>query len=528
MLKLMIIDDEHLVRNLFKRCLNWQEIGFSITGEAAGAREALELIETEIPDIIFTDICMPHMDGLELSQIIREKYPWVKIVILTGHEEFEYAKRSIQVGVTDFILKPIHDLEIKKVVLSLKDKILKERAEREEYQRLKQQLTDNLPYLKEKFFNELLQNKTFDADVKEKLKYFRIDFGLCPFHVAVIEISPCLPTDNTDPEKQLMLAIQGMTLITEYYGKRPHIYIFFDYQQRIVVLNNNSEIETVALLESIKLLLQKELHSCVTVGIGQSYPNPERIHYSYREALDALNYKLLVGKDQIISYNDLNLTPQKTPSTNCQNEELSFFIRAGCCEKALDWLEHFFGGISNDPTFTIDSLRAKAFMVLATTLNTIDAMGLKTGDIFPDDIRPYDRIFQNDTLPEMKDYLKDLVSTVTIAVKNLQDKKEGSITTEVQEYLLKNLADSDLSLTKVAQEFYLNSSYLSRIFKQATGATFVEFLTKIRMEKAIKLLRETDQKAYQIGEAVGIPDPHYFGVCFKKYTGMSVNEFRKT
>ena len=92
---------------------------------------------------------------------------------------------------------------------------------------------------------------------------------------------------------------------------------------------------------------------------------------------------------------------------------------------------------------------------------------------------------------------------------------------------MQNLSNSEISLSNSAKEFFLNVSYLSRIFKQETGQTFVEYLTKARMEKAIKLLKETDLKAYQIAENVGIVDPHYFGICFKKYTNMSINDFKR-
>lgn len=528
MLKLMIVDDEHLVRDLFKRCLDWQELGIRIVGEAAGVREALEVIEEELPDIIFADIYMPFIDGIELSGIVRQMYPWIKIVILTGHEDFDYAKRSIQAGVYDFLLKPIDDREILRVILDLKAKIVAERAERDEHQRLKEQLTENLPYLKEKFLNELLQNKFYDLEIKEKLEYFQIKFESSPFQVAVLELSPHNQKGHFDAEEQLILEMQGMALIAEYFMTRPQLYIFFDYRQRMVILNNDSATNISIFLESIKTLIQRELNSSVTIGIGRSYPRPENIHNSYLEAIEALNYKLLVGKGQIISYNDLNLGPRETSPANYQNTEFAFYIKAGCGEKALTWLDSFFAEISSDPNITVDSLRAKTFMILAVIINTIDGLGLRMGDILKDDLQLYDRIFKSDTLPEMKKYLADLITSLTTVVKSLHDKKENNITKEVRDYLINNLADETLSLTNVAKEFYLNPSYLSRIFKQATGTTFIEYLTKIRMETAIKLLRETNQKAYQIGEAVGIPDPHYFGVCFKKYTGMSINEFRKT
>ena len=122
-LKVLIVDDEYLIRNLLKLRINWDEYGMTVVGEASNAREALDMIDEYMPDIIFTDICMPYMDGIEFSKIALERYPDIKILILTGHDEFEYARRSIKIGVSDFILKPINVNEIEKSLLKLKKKI---------------------------------------------------------------------------------------------------------------------------------------------------------------------------------------------------------------------------------------------------------------------------------------------------------------------------------------------------------------------------------------------------------------------
>ena len=155
-LKVILVDDEHLVRDLLKNCIKWDDIGMKVAGEASNAHEALDLIEMLMPDIIIADIHMPFIDGIEFSRIVIEKYPHIKILILTGYEEFEYAQKCVKVGVADFLLKPINDDEIIKALLKIKEKINEERNYRNEYDQLKVQLEESLPYLKEKFLNELL------------------------------------------------------------------------------------------------------------------------------------------------------------------------------------------------------------------------------------------------------------------------------------------------------------------------------------------------------------------------------------
>ena len=141
-IKVMIIDDEYLIRNLIKKCIDWNEIGIDIIGEASNAVEGLNLIVKEKPNIILTDINMPITDGLDMSKCILEKYPDIKVIVITGYNEFEYAKRSIKIGVSDFILKPIDEEELKHSVLKLKDEILNENIKKKEYKEIKEKMLE--------------------------------------------------------------------------------------------------------------------------------------------------------------------------------------------------------------------------------------------------------------------------------------------------------------------------------------------------------------------------------------------------
>lgn len=139
-IKVMIIDDEHLIRDLIKNCIDWNEIGMEIVAEASNAVEGLNLINKEKPDIILTDINMPVTDGLDMSKSILERYPDIKVIVITGYNEFEYAKRSIKIGVNDFILKPIDEDELRNSVLKLKDEIQDEYLKKKEYKDIKEKM----------------------------------------------------------------------------------------------------------------------------------------------------------------------------------------------------------------------------------------------------------------------------------------------------------------------------------------------------------------------------------------------------
>lgn len=529
LLKVLIVDDEHLVRNLLRHCLDWEEIGYQIVGEASNAHEALDLVEQLRPDVIFTDIYMPFMDGLEFGRIVFERHPYIKIIVLTGYEEFEYAKKSVKIGISDFLLKPINDDEIRKVLVNLKEKIEADRHQTAEYDRMKKQLEDNLPYLKERLLNKLIHNSYTYKDIKQQLEYFKIILNPSYVQIATIEPSWSETSDIPGEEEYLMLNMQCIELVTKYFRDDDFVTVFFDSNQNIIILNCEPDIDFSDCLEAIRTLLINKLKCQVSIGVGNTYDTVTRIKTSYKEACDALNYKIIAGKNQVINYNDISFSYSKAYNTmqNDNLDGLAFNIKAGLKKKASDYIETVFSeeNLSGNG-ININSIRVLASSIISVVLNVITELEIEIPVIFSDN-QPFEQVFKIDTLPEMKKYLLKLTGATINTILSIQNKKVNQVIEDIKEYLHNNLSHPELSLSNTAKRFYMNASYLSRIFKQETGFTFVEYLTKIRMDKAIKLIKETNLKAYQVADEVGISNPHYFSICFKKWTGVSINDFKK-
>ncbi|MCX7709502.1 MAG: response regulator [Clostridia bacterium] len=527
LLKVMVVDDERLVRDLLKACIEWEEIGLSIVGESSSAVDALELVDNLMPDIIFTDICMPIMDGLEFSKRVVEKHPHIKMIILTGHEEFEYAKKGIKVGIADFLLKPINDDEIRKTALATKEKILKERTQIEEYDRLKEQLRQNLPVLKEKLFNELIQS-SIDIDyIQEKIKYFEIETKEDAYQTAVVEVFNAKEDESADEEKKLLLKIRCLELTQQYFEQDRYIHVFFDNSQRIVIFCNDSTIDLWECCEAIKSMLINRLKCFVCIGIGNAYEAIDTVWVSYKEACDALKYRFIVGKNQVMSYSDIcSVQEEQTHIENDLMNSFCFYLKSGLKDKAEELINCVFKDVCSGVN-CIAQVRVFACNFVANILNVLMETGIKPEEIFEGVTQPFEDVFKLDSLPETKNYLNDISFKVIAKIHSAQGKKARKVIHDVKDYIDSNYTRPDITLSEVAKNFYLNLSYLSRIFKEETGMTFVDYLNKLRMEKAIKLLNETDKKAYEIAEEVGINDPHYFSVCFKKFSGVSVNEFKK-
>jgi len=522
------VDDERLVRNLLKACIKWEDIGLTIAGESSGAIEGIQMVDKLKPDIIFTDICMPAMDGLEFSKRVIEKHPHIKIIILTGHEEFEYAKKGIKVGIADFLLKPIIKDEIRKTALTAREKIIRERTRIEEYDRLKEQLAQNMPLLKEKLFNELIRSDVDLCLMKERISYFCIKFTDDTFRIAVVDVSKTMEDGNPDEEMKLILGIRCLELIKQYFENDQYVNSFLDNSQKVVIICNDSSIDLWECCESIKSMLINRLKCFVNIGIGNAYNRMEKIHISYKEACNALKYRFIVGNNQIVSFSDICAFEHN--DSNIDYTVLGsfcFYLKSGLVEKA----EELIGTAFNELKSTVSSkeqVRVFACNFIANILNVLVETRVKQEEVFEQNSQPFETIFRLDTLPEMEKYIQKVSQRVIQEINSMQGKKAKKIIQDVREYIDANYSASDLTLSDVAKRFYVNLSYLSRAFKEETGLPFVEYLNRLRMENAIRLLNETDKKAYQIADEIGINDSHYFSACFKKYTGVSVNEYKKS
>ena len=529
-LKVLIVDDEYLIRNHLKRLISWEEMGMEIAGEAVSASQALDLIDKTVPDIIFTDICMPLMDGIEFSKVVVEKYPHIKIVIITGHDEFDYAKRSINLGISNFILKPINRDEIRKAALELKSKIEQERSHIKEYEKLKQRLDEIRPYLLEKFLNELIVGELDQTEITEKLNYFKIDLNheSDVFQTAVVDVSSSIRGIGEKEEEQILLAMNCSDLIKKVLREDEGVLVFFDNSRKIVILSNNESLDISECCETIKVLLINRCKCFVSIGIGNKIHGLTNIKATYSEACDALNYRVVIGKNQVINYNDITYnSDQSWRGIPNKGEKLDFLIKTGLKQDAMELIDQLFSESSFNQSITIENLRLEAFDVIKVCMRVLLEYKIDTLNTEGKNSQPYEEMFRLDNLLEMKNYLKSLVGGVIDKIHNFNKKKGNLLVAQIQEYIEQNLHNSEISLSSIAKQFFVSPSYLCRLFKQETNQTVVEYITKERMECAAKLLRETDLKVYQIVERVGINDPNYFGTIFKKYTGLSMNEFRK-
>lgn len=522
-LKVLIVDDEYLIRNLLRMRIDWGQQGMMIVGEASNAQEALELVDEQRPDIIFTDIYMPMINGIEFSEMVLEKHPNIKIVIVTGHDEFEYARKGLQIGIADFILKPIRSAELLRVTDKLKGKIYEERTRDKEMKKLKEELERNLPYLKEKFMYQWLNGALSKEEICEKAEYFKIpvSFEAGRFQIAVIEINS---TSAKQTEEQLiLLRMECRNKVESFYQGSSEIIILTDSNNQMVIVSWNQSANLVA---DCEWLITNLIHShpcSVSIGIGCEHAMIQEAHIGYQEACRALHYQAFVGKNQVICFEDMVEQREQSYRTNSDLlQQLQFYISIGSSEHAAEILSHIF-----DVSFSsVSQFRMAAMDVIIECQRAAIEQQIEDEQVLNNETMV--RILTADNLPELIKILESYVLYVAKTIYLKKQAKEDSLISQVKEFLEKNMSDPNVGLASTAETFFVSPGHLGRLMKKETGQTFVEYLTNIRMKKAETLLKQTDLKGYEIGEQVGITDPHYFSVVFKKSIGRSMNEYRNS
>lgn len=527
-LKVIILDDEYLIRNLIKMKVNWEEVNMEVVGEAGNAEQALEMVDKLNPDIIFTDICMPSMDGIEFSRRVVEKYPHTKIIIVTGYDDFEYARSSIKLGICDFILKPINSPELMQILIKLRNTIDSERNYEKEYNQLKKQVEESMPILREKFLNELLFEQLTSKEIISKFEYFKMNiYPHNTFQIALVEVENSLK-DERKEENKILISMRCFNTIQHFFREDNYVSVFFDNGKRITILSNSEKVDLLESCELLKKIIIDTLECSASFGVGMRKGEAENIRFSYKEAMEAVNYKVIVGKNQVISYTDIHVGENIQHNRDEDKiRKLSLFVNAGAKERAVEILEQICTTSSNDYLETMEKMRLEALDVLFVCQRIASEQKIDLAGILKSHEKINTLILKADNLPKLKECMKEYVENITGLIKKSNDVKANSFIEDIKEYLNNNIANPNLSLSGVAKEFFISSGHLGRLFKQQTSQTFIEYLTAIRIKKVQKLLLETNLNGSQISERVGISDSHYLSILFKKQTGLCINEFKK-
>ncbi|MBD0381507.1 response regulator [Paenibacillus sedimenti] len=522
MQKIMIVDDESIFREYLRTALDWEVYGFEICAEAKNGIEALELTEKHRPDIALVDITMPFMDGLSFTEQLKERFPATSVVLITGHSEFDYARKALKLGVEDYILKPFSKDELVLTLLKLQKEHLKAQEE-------KSTLKENLQLMKESFLNHLLSpdyDKS-DTETESKLQQFGESFDAPCFVVACIEI------DNLDQRwnkvsERLLWKYAVTNILNEALEESGNHLIFNGPEGRIICLaehhsGQKHEIPALDGYEKLRFLIHKYLKLTITVGVGRSQSGYKGIRSSYLEALEALQNKFVLGTDRVIAYGTQSLSAHAFYKAEL-NEELLIQLRMHNLDKVNAHLEHMFQDI-RERRLSLDYTYVISMGLISVCLSYVTEMGHPIEDCFGESFFPYSEIKKMASIDATFEWIMALFARAVQYTIQHKKTRSSKIAQAAKAYIEQSYPDPGLQLEQIAQQVFINSSYLRAVFKKEFGMTVTDYVTHIRLHKAKDLLGKGNIRIADIAEMIGFSDPSYLSKSFKKFFGYSPSEY---
>jgi two-component system response regulator YesN len=532
MYKIILVDDEEEVRRGVLNKIQWNKYGFEIVGEAENGKEALEIVEKNTPDIVITDIKMPFMDGMKLTQILYERFPTIKTIILTGFDEFEYAKTAIKLNVIEYVLKPISSEDIIGLLINVKEKLDREFEEKKNIKLLKESYIKSLPILREKFLSSIIRGNINIDEIKEKEKKYNINLKGEAFLISILVIDYNI--ENINIKDKEILIFQVLKLIEEIINKHS-VGLAFIEDDNIIILNISQDSDKKLILEKAGKVLEeirqsivKYLNLSVTIGIGTSCEDISGVSLSYKNAIAALGYRIILGNNRLIFIEDVE--PKRENEIifdRLKERQLESSIKTGTKEEIYSVVENIFRVIEASNT-SIEYYQIYIIQIITTIIKIAKDSNVNMKDIFGENFNFFIELYKFATLTEVKEWIKKISIKISEYIIKGREDSSKLLVDRAKEYIEERFEDSELNINTICNYLHISQAYFSYIFKKDTQTTFVSYLTQIRMTKAKELLRNTNMKTFIIAEKVGFSEPNYFSYCFKKNLGKSPSEYRNS
>lgn len=536
MKRILLVDDEFYFREALKVSIPWAENGFVICGEAKNGVDALEMIESLKPDIAIVDINMPLMDGLELAQVLSEKGICIKLVILSGHSEFEYARQAVRLGVSNYLLKPVDDQELLQTLLDVKVQIDREASLSVETATLKRQIQQNLPILRDNLLNELLLGQSMIApdELYHRMQFLDIRLREKMYQVAVIEID-AEDIDSWPYEDRQLWKFAITNIVQEVLPDQFHSAVCYDESERICIIASLGDTEKTATyaellterLEQIRDYVQRLVKVfTVTIGIGNIKEALSDIPASYKEARVALRSKLSAGNNQVIPFDaigEANL--QESLLSSAMRNQFLMNLRTLSMEETTALITQAFekirsGGVHHELVMVF------CVELASICLEIISEMGLTMKDVFRGaPLSILEQIQSMRTIHEMETWIQGFYRVTFDTLGKKKGTKASKLMQEVKQYIAENYGDDQLNINHMAKHLFINYSHLCFVFKRETGVTINEYIMEYRIAKAKTLFDQGNHSVSDVALRVGYADANYFGKSFKKTVGLAPSKY---
>ncbi len=543
MLKIFLAEDEVVVRETIKRMIPWEELGFELVGEAADGEMALPLLLRQQPDLLITDIKMPFMDGLTLARLAKKEIPGLKVVILSGYDDFNYAKQAIGIGVEDYLLKPITKNALIERLSEIRSRYEHEKTQKEYYEKFQREMQAYEKNSSRDFFEALVGGSMDMMEVYKRAEKLGLDIVAEAYNVLIFTMN-CDEDFSGQRDEYSSWEAESLELLENFFAGHSSAMLFrsniFSYG---VLLNGQRETieeNTRACVDEIrKILSRQDGRREWFLAVGQSVERLSQIQKSYHTASRAFSQRYLY--DENILYYD-EMETMEHPGGQAETEDNAYlqkvdvnalnpailqkFLSNGLQEETENFVKDYFYAIGQEP---MESLVFRNYVILNvrfSVISFIKGLGCDTNEMESADTEEV-LAESGKNMESAIAYAKKMISqAIEIRDQNSGNKNRSILKTAV-DFIDSHYMDEEISLNTVANVANVSSNHFSALFSQNMGQTFIEYLTSLRMNKAKELLRCTGMRSSEIAGEIGYKDAHYFSYLFKKTQGMTPSDYRK-
>ncbi len=536
MLKVFLVEDESIVREGLKKNIPWQEYGYQFMGEASDGEMALPMIRKIRPDVLITDIKMPFMDGLALSQIVTQEIPDIRIIIISGYDEFEYAQRAIRVGVEQYLLKPITRGALRKVLLEIREKIETEKEQKNYLETFQNEMKEYEDYSRRSFLEKVFGGVLSVQQIYEEAAKLSLELDAPCYNLVLLS----LQTKHRNPEIAVREP-EGINQVREallrFFMRFPE-YLAFRWNISLYGILIKGETERMEELEQRcisnieKICKEEEFSMEWYAAIGRPVERLSLLPECYTKVNHILAHRFFNPQQHILTEKDaVEFLPGKdtksfesVDSAKVNPEIIQGFLGEGKQEEIEDFVNGYLAGVK-------DALESRLFRdylllnVRFTTVNYMEMLGISKEELLAEDDNEKVREVSVNSR-DIYDYIQELLERALILRDRESENQGKKVLKKGLEYIEENFSEDTLSLNGVAGAIGVSGNYFSSVFSQEMQMTFIEYVTKKRMDKAKKLLRQSEMHSGDIAAEVGYKDPHYFSFVFKKTVGCTPREYR--
>ncbi|MDF2650799.1 MAG: AraC family transcriptional regulator [Paenibacillus sp.] len=518
-MKVFLVDDEKGIVEGLQKLIGRFIPECEIVGVAYNGLDGARLIEENKPDIVITDIRMPHADGLEMIAMLKDSGCQSKFILLSGYADFEYARKGMRLGVQLYINKPVEEEELRNCVCKVMEEIRKERVKLEEVNNFKRGYLEST--LRD-IFDAGSENPNY---VDELLRMAGIPLEQTQFVCALLELESNLSN----------IMESGINLVFEQveraFGQYRGVYRFrYSVSQIAVMVTKVGVIkndELIYAIQRLKEAVSQELRLSLSIGVGAVKEQPVDISLSFEEARRALSYKLIQGVGAVISFPEIM---KLMGGRHNVPEELIDGLEASLDnmdeEQCVRRIHEIFHWMEGERGISLADLQLHCLNILLSSMRKMSFQQLQQNDLLGRNILSLEGISRFTALERLEEWMTQTIRDIISFKLEHNISKKKDVITEIKKYITEHYNES-ISLAELSARFFINPSYLSQLFKQKTGDTYLNFLAQVRINKAKEFLEKTDLKVYEICKNVGYSDTQHFARLFEKQTGYKPGEYRR-